>query len=359
MVIYILLFLFILVALLAPIQVQKEITKIIFLIFIVLAGMRAVSVGADSLTYADLLKTSVSNPVCLVLYQYEFIFYYGVIFLGKLTVNSQVLFFIMNLLVLLPLYYFLEHESPNMVLSAFIFLIAMNSYYLETYNLMRQSIATSFILWFFYYVKNDEKLKAVFFLLVAIGFHTSSIFVLPLMFIRKIKLQYSFVVYSIIFSSFIGLAYFLYGSNVIAYFSKVLSSEVSKYAYNAHYVSNIEKNFNGLLMMIIPNSFLCLCAYPKLKDEYYYKVFFIGTIITNLIASHFLAYRITYALIILEIIILPLIIINSGKGKLKTTCIVYIFFLCLFYFYHLIKIAGNNALIGHSVIPYMFYFEKI
>lgn len=99
-------------------------------------------------------------------------------FTSLFSQHFQVYHFLMSALVCIPAILAIRKSSKNYVLSVF-FLFAL-TYYIESFNITRNCIAMSFLLFGLHYIEEKKPILWILCVVLATGFHTSAIVLLPL-----------------------------------------------------------------------------------------------------------------------------------------------------------------------------------
>ena len=172
----------------------RDKNKLIFLFFSIialaipclLAGIRDYSIGTDVEVYIEPLfrvskyfetfKSYITNTGSEV----NDILYLLLTFVcGKLSDDIFLLFFMIEFLVIYPVYKTLlltNEKKGNILIGMFIFFML---FYNLSFNMARQSIAISFALLSFAYCIQKNRKKCILNLIVAILFHSSSVVMIP------------------------------------------------------------------------------------------------------------------------------------------------------------------------------------
>jgi transmembrane protein EpsG len=270
-------------------------------ILLFLACFRAASVGVD---HADYIDVSLGRA-----YRFEEKVGVEIVWgwinsvLSKLQVRP--LFTITtSLLMLVPLFMFIKKESSNKVFSLLLFLLIPTGYCFFLTGI-RQSIATAFLLWSFYFVVNKRYVYALIPFILVAGIHASVFFVilfLPLIFINvKEKILYALLVVS-------ALTGFLYRLSIFDVFSFITPyvGHLSYYEGYGSYHADEMMNLNGLISVIVPSTIFAIVAikYGSCKDLYL-KLYCCGVIGTNFFANVPMIGRYFMYFTILQIILIP------------------------------------------------------
>lgn len=165
-----------------------------------LAAFRDPSVGIDANTYIVHNYVYVQNsgeemlPAIIKIAKLNELFFAILIYLCAKINSLSLLFFIIQLLIMVPLLMALNRLNVS-------YFYGMTIFYLLLYNvtlgLMRQSIAAAILVLAYTYIKEDKKWKAILLSIVSFFFHKSAIFVFALFVVYKIikKSRYKKIMY--------------------------------------------------------------------------------------------------------------------------------------------------------------------
>lgn len=166
-------------------KIGRKKTAIILLVISILtlcllAGLRDVSVGTDVNIYVKPLFESAINADSLQSYisdnnEYtENIYLLFTFICSKLTDNINVFLFIIQLLIMAPIYYaiYLRREKAPMWLSLLIYLTLI---YNVSFNLVRQCIAMSFIFLSYSLWEKNKRIPVIVCFAFAVLFHKSAL----------------------------------------------------------------------------------------------------------------------------------------------------------------------------------------
>lgn len=150
------------------------------LILCLLAGLRDVSIGTDVNIYVKPLFENAINAESFQSYisennEYTENAYLVFTFIcAKLTTNINVFLFIIQLLIIVPVYYaiYLRRKEAPMWLSLLIYLTLM---YNVSFNLVRQCIAMSFIFLSYSLLEKNKRISTVICIILAFLFHKSAL----------------------------------------------------------------------------------------------------------------------------------------------------------------------------------------
>lgn len=152
----------------------------------VMAALRAESVGIDVTWYVvpnfNLAKEMNSFKNYLSIESIEPLYAILVYISSKLFNNVSGLLFFIQILVVAPVYLVLYKSRKNfqMWMGGLIFYLIIYNY---SYSLIRQCIAGAFIFLSFVYYYDNKKFQGILFSIIAVGFHTSAIVLVIIIFI--------------------------------------------------------------------------------------------------------------------------------------------------------------------------------
>lgn len=158
------------------------------LILCILAAVRSTSVGGDIMVYLlpnferAITYSSFTEFYAVASVQMEFLFSLLVYCYAKIG-NLSLLFFTIELLILVPLYYVL-YKSKERCSITIAYIIYVFLFYNFSFSGMRQSIAMSMMFLAIYHLMNKDYIKLVFWSIIAILFHKGA--VVPLVLITLI-----------------------------------------------------------------------------------------------------------------------------------------------------------------------------
>lgn len=157
----------------------------------------------------------------------------------KLNLPYQFFFFNMGVIPLFINYFFIKKNSSNKLLSLF-FLFCIH-FFTAFGDAIRQNMAASFFLLAIYFYKNRKNLKAFFYLILSFGSHYSTILILPILLLTKIK--WNTKKYTCMFFIIFILALF---TNVFFYYLSYLNFNNIVFLKFKHYLFAYNHNYNYL-----------------------------------------------------------------------------------------------------------------
>lgn len=319
-------------------------------------GLRGINVGIDTKEYVDSFQTGVDSYFTdsnekLFPFTYTLVHFFS---------NSWTIWLLfVSSLIYAPLFIILKKDSPNPLFSSLIFMVSMSHFFPETMNIIRQSIATVFILGAYVYWNKEKKILSLTLLIISVLFHTTSIIALPFLFLKKLRLNINLVLASLFIVMLLGLTgsygfindYILSLSGVD---DNIYADTIVRYA---NYGVGTGSNLNGFIYSVVPFLFLCFITMPLSEEDdkyrFYFNILFIGTILYSLISTIDYAFRIVYGLMIVQILVIPYAY-KFGKPNRRKLIIIYTFIMVMI---HLSYIYSMNKKFMGSIVPYQFFWE--
>lgn len=312
-----------------------QLILISFLIFVV--GFRSLHVGTDTENYYLFYYRIINDYNLESRYEplYQLINYLVV----KLQLGFEWVTFLSSVLTIIPLYFAFNKSSRFPIFSWFVYIAFC--YYFQSFNIMRQSIAMSWVLLAICYLDSnksffdkDSNRKTIIFTSIAILFHYTAILVLLIYLLNYITTKYK-KWYAIQIGSF------AFGLILSGPLFRILTSFLPFYEK-----FEVKENFlSSLINLLILNvAFIFFMNIVKVKDKWF-NLFFCYIIFTNLVLQLPFASRpMLYAGIAMTIFF-PNMIVNNKLGiKLRPIVCIIIIAYCLFRFIRLYT--------GGDIFPY-------
>lgn len=325
-------------------------SAIIISILLILCGLRGINCGTDNINYLRIFTT----------HDFES-FEYGFIASYFLIPNFQLWLFLYAAFTYMILFFQLKKETTYMCLGILIYMISTTKFFPETFNIIRQALAASIMLWAFISWKNSKKLETFIAIAIATLFHTSSIIALPFLLLKYIRLPYWLCVTAVIITVGLGMTHIindtlqLFALGITEFNSSDSTAELAaKYASYGNDTSF--QNANAMLLNTVPITGMAILTYPFSKDAknaygFYYNIFILATIIGNIfIPAMVYGFRLVFSLQIVQVLVLPLAYQYYNKlGRQLITCYLILLSIVYLYYLHLLSIVGIR-----SIIPYKF-----
>ena len=314
---------------------NKTVWFFFFLILWLIPGLKDLSVGTDAYSYY--MGFNQDSDDARMFSGIQFGWYLINIFFYNLTNYQTFQLFCYAVIVGGFMLYIKRYsEYPTLSIAFYIGF----AFYLASFNIMRQYIALA-IIFPFIHLKDHNKLKFIFIVLLASTIHASSIICLLFLLIDKIKLKSNFFNVTIILITFI-----------IGYFLPHLINLSSLFAI-ANYVNEgfagYLENFGGernLLTGILQNIFLIYSLILlKKQSSFWVKCYFLFIILNNVFGSMGFGNRIFLFLQIQMILAIPYICqMTKGKSRFFYTLSSLCYAIITFY----INLSSNSG----EIIPY-------
>lgn len=324
----------------------KIICNIILLLMMYMTAFRADTIGIDTHNYKDIFESGYR----LAAYIKEFLFSGLGLLIYNFNEDYRYFQVLMALITYLPWFYLLNKKTDNIAVALLLFVFSTNRYFFETFNMMRQAAATPYLLitWFLLYEK--KYFYAVLAFIIAVGFHTSSLFYVPIVFIawkwtftqRSIKiLILGTLVFAFLFANMSTI------TNLISMLTPIAFQELIGLDHYASYRQELARTTFGLLPMLLPNAYIAFFYYEKNKDNFLMRIFIYGAIFLNIISVYPMSYRISYGVIALEIFLFPLLL--NYKSKYRNGLIFVILCIVLYSLFDFFTTCYMGAA---SLVPY-------
>lgn len=349
---------------------KKILVFIGLLIPCVLAGLRNTTVGTDTGNYVlNLYKIAVNSvsfssfvDISEKIYYSSDILYLLITYIfGKSQAPFQIVLFIYECLIIFPIYLSLKNSANKNQDILFGMLIFYFTFYNLSLNMVRQSIAISFFLLGFSYLKkgtiSNYKLLSFLFLLIAIGFHDTALFglliyVLYLYFNSKAIKEKKKILVGIVltFLCILGVVFYnpllsFIGNSGI--YPKALLYLNSFSTFDIDYLGTLVNLIIIIIMILNKNT----CKSMNLNYKFGLLVSilnllisFMGTFITY---ANRIAYYLYYIIIANYISLLCSNNLKKGNIYIKTILVFIIFLM-----YWIIVIYLNNS---NETLPYIIY----
>lgn len=330
---------------------QQIVWSVILLVFMMLlVGMRDETVGVDSPQYT--YRFSLVSDLEGVLY--EPLYQLSVNFVNSFTNEYGWWFLLMSFITFLPLGIALCIYSRMPLLSVLIYMASAIHLFPEDMNIMRQSVAISCLLLSYLTFVNKHRIVTLLLFLIAVGFHFSSLIVLPFYFINKIYLKKPIVLFSLATTFIIGFfSSSLLSIDLIGHVFPELegAAEVGLEKLSNNYDDKSALNAFGLITTMFPINILCILLMPSKNDDktyrYLFNFLFVGTIISNIIYCAIpFGFRYSYPFFAVESILF------AYRYKTDKRLHYFLIFLILYFFVYLVQLSFSDR--PNMIIPYKF-----
>lgn len=325
---------------------------ILLMIFAFLCGLRGINCGTDNINYLGIFNTQHHQA------EYE----YGFIWSYKLIKNFNFWLFLYSFFTYTILFFQLKKECRFICLGVLLYLVSTTRFFPESFNIIRQSLAASLLLWSFIAWNKNEKTQAFVALILATLFHTSTLIALPFYLLKYVKISYSISVMGLCITAILGMSHLI--NEVLQIFvlgmsvydgSDATMDMVNKYASYGNDTSY--STAKAMLTNTIPITIMALLTYPKSSIRYekygfYYNVFAITTMIGNIfIPSMVYGFRLVFSLQIVQILVFPLAYQYSNKIRRQyLVALIVLISLIFIYYLYLIPNAGVRTIVPYKMI---------
>lgn len=329
---------------------KKVYSIIMMILFTLIAGLRHYTIGNDTIPYLNGFNNIlISGYNAFSTSRFEKGYILLNLIIGKFTNNFTVMLIICSLIINIFICNFIRSNSKSMCISFLLFFFCR--FFFSEMNIVRQYIALGIFLYSFKYIENRKMLKYLICNFIAITFHYSAIFLIPIYYIYNMKLDRK----KIFFLSTIALIvnYLFYGILVKV---TILLGKYQNYV-NEFYNSNKAGSIIAFIMYSVIFIFL-LEILKKNKevtkrDNFFYNCSFILVLVSFLSIRLSILSRVTEYLSILMIVQIPNFIkyIRSAKKRLILYIIV---IFCFMIYCSVITYFRPN---WNNIFPYRFYWQ--
>lgn len=316
--------------------------NLLLLVMAVMCMLRGEDVGIDTHSYIDIFDSGYR----LAYYIIKDPIYGG---LGTLiyqtTEDYRIFQVLMGVITYLPLFVVFNKKSKNIAVTLLIFIFATNRYFFETFNMVRQAAAASYLLWCWVMMSEKKYIKAIILFVIAAGLHHTSLIYLPLALIAwKVKLSNSTVSVAVVATLLFSL---LFSSmDLLVSLEKMFLSEDAIDKYDT-YAKELARSIWGLLPVILPYTFITFIYYRKNRDSFIFRLFAYGAIFANFISVLPMAYRVSYGVIILELLVYPMLLSSQSKNRnllyMVVFCLIVFSLFDFFTTYDIAKLVPYNT----------------
>lgn len=229
---------------------KKVYVAIVTLMLFVVAAFRSFQVGVDTQQFCEAyIRIGREGAAAFNIERYEYLFTALCLGLNKLSGNYQLLIVVSSALCTMPVAYLIYECSENATMSFFLY-VTMNMYF-SSMNTMRQSMAIGVLAVGLVWFMRGKTWPFVVSALIASLFHQSAIFVLVLLFVRRLP-----------FGKRELMLYFAAAAVVFMFSGPIVSLVASLYGRETLYSNEfMGSNYYGALINAAVSLVCCfLCA---------------------------------------------------------------------------------------------------
>lgn len=318
---------------------------------LVLCGLRGLYCGTDNINYLFRFNSGYHPS------QYEV----GFLASMKIIRNFHLWLFLYAAATYLIFFFQIKKETRYICIALLIYIISPSNFFSETFNIIRQALAASLMLWSFVSWNSNKRLEALFALLIAMTFHASSVIALPLLFLKNLRIPFCICIVGLVGTLILGaknmtnqmLQLFTLGLEQYS-FSDTTTQLADKYA--AYGQSSFSYNLTGILATTFPITCLAILSYPfseesKRKYGMYYNIFVVATMLGNVfIPAMQYGFRLVYSLQIVQ----PLVVAMAyqyGTPKIRQLFRWLFWGIALIWLYVMSNLPSKGI---HPIVPYKF-----
>lgn len=306
---------------------ENKISTTICSTSILLIGcFREINVGTDTSNYEFFFN----NPQYFLRTK-DFIWVKIIDLLHHFNLDYRYLIILSNLIIVSMVILSAKKMTGRINLTLFYFIALY--FFFQSFNITRQIIAATIILYSFSYIKERNLVKFLLLIIVAMGFHTSTVFVIPFYFFANKSFNTRIIV--LVF----GISYIVGG---LYNFVSILNNSILDFGIYQNLLSdNINMKLGYSLSRLLLNFFISYLMLQNKNSTTEQNLLAVGVILLNLFAPFGYIARFAYYFTIIQIIYFP----NLRNEKNKLNYHLSLIYSIIVFFFLLIN---NNG----EVVPY-------
>lgn len=333
-------------------QEGRWVLIILTVILILFAGLRD-AVGSDYGIYRWLFGVYMETPIWETLFVEEGFFWGIASILGFFTKDVLIMYIVTSAIIVVLIVKLISKYSINFSLSMFLYLAMMD--YFNSFNGVRQWVASAIIITGFPLLLENKKWKYCLVILFAYFFHNSAIIVLPFVFILHWKPREgkTYVLYLIIFAFF-----FAFPGLTNKIFEFIAPDNYKKY-FNNDWDDGV--NIIRVVVYALP-VVLTRIFYDKITENESEKPLI--DLLINLSTIHFMIYvlgtrnttlaRIGLYFSIYNVLLIPYLLrVFKVESRLTAKVLIMI---CFFAYMYLLLPVESNLMPYRSILDKLFKF---
>lgn len=321
----------------------------------ILTGFRGISVGTDTSNYyRDFYVEGHST---------DFVWEFLKMVIQSLNLDFHYFLLLISVLTYGVFGYVIKKVLPAQLIpfAILLFIVAGNQYFIQTFNTMRQILATMFLLLVYYliYVKNFR--SAIVIYVIATGLHASSIIYFPFI-LCAYFMCFSQKTVNLILLVSVVYAFFMSNINIsVIGYNLIMAVHFLDLEYYADYFDSdkYSAGFNivGMLTLIPLRCMAASFVYRTLDGNFFSRVYFIGVLLLCLLAPVFyFVPRALMGLIACEMIVMPMAMNTKVYGKeIKSYHRYFYYFYMFFYGFLLVRGLAGDYMLPENLGEYNFY----
>jgi len=337
---------------------QVYISVALMAFMMLMCGLRGEYVGTDTTNYMGYVYGSyLGRSFGFV---YEFLRFISLSIGG----NPSIFLMLMAILTYVPLALLIAKESKAPVLSVLLYMVATGLFFLETFNIARQSIAIVYVAWAAFFLVRKNYIWSLVFFAISFCFHPY-VFPFAIMYgLCRVDAKELLVRGALIISFIIGLIGVLDQINEMLELMYVLTEgsesvlveHLGKYS---DWDSTANFSLIGKMSHMMPITLLCWFTYDKRHstDDIYYKMMLVGAVVTNLFVSVQFCERIASTFTLAQILAVPSALEYLGRTRREWVMLLLVAITAL-YIYNLRSMGMANNIYRDYPVPYKTCFEK-
>lgn len=290
--------------------VGKRMMLLILLALSLILGFRDSQIGVDTINYVDYYNETSDIFEGYMEIGWNII----VVFCKILGLSAYGCNFVVALISLVPFYYLAKIYNDKYINGYVLFFLYSLSFYFLMFNGMRQHCAISVLLIGYYYLSEKRLMLFCICLILASSIHISSLLALAMLFIHKIKLSMTKVIWSLLLSFVIGIflgeAFFLVVSG--------------KYAHDVE--DGLRSGLAFILIMGLLTNLFTIWLYKQntsLQNNCWVKMNVLSVVVFNLLSNLIIGPRVVYIFSISSVLAFSLYLRYTSNMLVRSVMYLY------------------------------------
>ena len=311
---------------------------IFLLLFSILIGFRANTVGPDTDAYEQMFNSigrKGYNGYPEPLYGYLNFFFY------KIGLSFNVMQWVMSVIMLVLFTRVIVKYSPNRNASLFFLFSLFFVFY--SMNVTRQMLAVAIVLYSFSLLSLKKKWGFIVCVLIASACHLSALVAFLVLFIQNMKLEGKKIYVLLLGSFMIGTVYF--NDSVL----KLVAGPYAKFIAEGRLGIRNDERIVLSILLVLFWCFLCIYIYKgaqkSITTSLWFRIYVLGVLVNNVTYRLEMGLRIVFYFSIVQIIIFPMFLYENREVNRFIPWCVLLGFVGIFFFVFLY----NNSV---GILPY-------